>query len=184
MLDDPIQLISLLCGALGIAACVSCYQFKTRRNILIVKFIADVLWATHYFLLGAYTGFGANLLCGVRETVYLIDNNEKRRPFWLIVFMLAGWGSAAITWNGFASLMPVAATTAATYSFWQKKPVVTKIIALSTAVFMLVYDICVLSVPGLVNESLTIISVTIALIHYGIVVKRANEKKRLAESKD
>ncbi len=181
MLDDPIKIISTVCGALGILACVSCYQFKNRRNILIVKFTADVLWAIHYFLLGAYTGFGANVLCGVREMVYLIDNNEKRRPFWLVVFMLAGWGSAAITWNGFASLMPVAATTAATYSFWQKNHMVTKIIALSIAVFMLIYDICVLSLPGLVNETLTIISATIALISYGLVLKRAKNKAKSLE---
>lgn len=134
--------------------------------MLAVKLLADIVWAVHFFMLWAYSGCSINILCGVRETVYLIDNDDRRQKLWITVFMIAGWVSAAVTWNGMASLMPTAAVTAATYSFWQKSITVTRVIAFVVAVFMLIYDLFVGSYSDIVNETLTIISAVIALIRH------------------
>lgn len=77
-----------------------------------------------------------------------------------------------------SSVIPAIVTTIAAYSFWQKSVRVTRTLALGIAVLMFIYDIFVHSYAGLVNESLTIISVAIALIRYREKVNDAAVENR------
>ena len=150
-------------GFIGVALCVLCYHGKSRKALLGIKFSADVAWATHYFMLGAKGGFVINVLCGIREIVYLFEKNKKRRVFWLCFFILINWAVAIFSWAGVSSLFPAIVSTIAAYSFWQENIRVTRILALVISSLMLTYDIFVLSYAGIVNESLTIISVVTAI---------------------
>ena len=54
--------------------------------------------------------------------------------------------------------------SAASYSFWQKNIHVTRVIAIFNACLMFTYDIFLLSYIGMVSESLTFITVFVAVV--------------------
>ena len=160
------NLIAQTAGIIGTILCLSCYNFKNRKNILIIKHSSDIMWAVHYFLLGAFPAFIVNVVCAIREIIYIFEKNKKRRYVWLGLFICTNWISAAVSWENITSIIPATVTTIAAYSFWQKNIKVTRLLALLIASLMFTYDIFVKSYIGLLNESLTILSVTIALLRF------------------
>lgn len=158
------QIAAQVFGAVGILVFILLYQFNNMKSVLKAKMCMDVLWAVHYLLLGAYSGFATNLICLGRELVFF---NDDKKPFknrmWLWVFIAFNIGSAILTWKGFYSVFPAAAASLATVSFHQKNITVARIIGITNNILMFVYDIFVSSYMGLAGESLAFISVVIAL---------------------
>ncbi len=153
-------------GLIGMIMCLLCFHCKNHREVLYVKLAGDVSWTLHYFLLGAFSGSAANLICTIREVVYILDKNEKRRYAWLALFISLNWITAFLTWKGFQSILPAMVTTLGAYSFWQKNVKVTRIIGIMTGSLMFTYDIFVSSYIGMVSESFTIFSAALALIRF------------------
>ena len=161
----PTEIMAQVVGVLGVAVFVFLYHNKNMKNILRVKLLMDVLWATHYLLLGAYSGFGTNVVCCGRELIFM--NNDKplfKKKFWLWLFVAFCWVSAALTWRGWYCIIPATVSTMATLSFWQKNVTLARWIGLINNVLMFTYDIFVLSYMGMVGEVLAFFSVISALI--------------------
>ena len=168
-----LEWIAQALGVLGTVVCLVCFHWNKQKNILRTKLLIDVIWGAHYFLLGAYAGFCTNMICLVRELVFL--NREKklfRSNIWLLVFVLCNWVCAALTWKGVFSLLPALASTLATYSFWQEKVKTTRFIALGNNCLMLTYNLCVGSYSGILNEALAFLSTLSALIIHRNTLKR------------
>ncbi len=156
----------LTAQGLGILATVIrliVYHFKTPRNVLFVKLSANILWTVHYLMIGAITAFSTAIICDVREFVYAVDTNEKRRKGWLLAFIICCGVTTAITWQGAASLLPGTATALSTYSFFQRD---VSIIAVIFTLMMLVYDIIVRSYPGIVSQLISLGSITAAILRF------------------
>ena len=51
------QIAAQVFGAVGILVFILLYQFNNMKSVLKAKMCMDVLWAAHYLLLGAYSGF-------------------------------------------------------------------------------------------------------------------------------
>lgn len=150
-------------GIIGMVLCLLCYHGKTHKSLLAIKLAADIIWAVHYFMIGGYSGFALNVLCTARETVYMVDKNDKRRVLWLCLFVLANWSVQFFTWKGLTSLFPAIVATIGSYSFWQKNVTVTRVLALVIAALMFTYDLFVMSYAGLLSEALTFVSALAAL---------------------
>ena len=58
-------------GGIGIIVFLLCFQFKDMKTARKIKMAVDVIWATHYFLLGGYPAFAINVICFFREIVFL-----------------------------------------------------------------------------------------------------------------
>ena len=160
-----IEIIAQYIGILGIGVFLLCFHFNSMKNVLKVKLLVDVIWGTHYFLLGAYSGFATNAVCCVRELVFM-NNNKKflKSRIWLYVFILFNITTAIITWQRFYSLIPAVVSSMATISFWQKDVRYARKIAITNNVLMFIYDIFVASYAGMVGEALAFISVLMAMI--------------------
>ena len=162
---DITQIFAQILGAVGVLIFVILYHGKNIRNVLKKKFLMDIVWALHYFLVGGYTGCMTNLICCVREVVFM--NNDKKifkSRIWLLVFIILNWVFTIATWTGGYCTLPALVATLATYSFWQKSITIAQIIVLVNNVFMIVYDIFVSSYMGIVGETLAFISVILALV--------------------
>lgn len=162
------ELIAQCVGALGVGVFLFCYHFKDMKNVLKVKLLVDVIWGVHYFLLGAYSGFAMNMICCVRELVFM--NNDKgilKNKIWLWIFVALNYVGAALTWKGFYSIMPAVVSTLATFSFWQKDVKHARKIGLANNALMFTYDAFVSSYMGMVGESLSFFSVLIAMYRNG-----------------
>lgn len=159
-----IEFIAQCVGVLGIVAFLLCFHFKNMKNVLKVKLIVDIIWGTHYFLLGAYSAFATNAISCIRELVFM--NNNKgifRKKFWLWLFVCIYFISAVFTWKGLYSIIPMCVSTLATFSFWQKDVRYARKIAVTNNVLMFTYDIFTGSYAGMVAESLSFFSVLLAM---------------------
>ena len=158
------NLIIQAIGLVGMIMCLLCFHCRKHKQVLLVKLIADISWMIHYFLLRAFSGCAVNVICCIREIVYLFEKNEKRRYVWLTFFIGLNWISATLTWKGVHSILPTMVATLGAYSFWQKNVKITRIIGILTGTLMFTYDIFEKSYIGMLSESFTIVSATVALI--------------------
>jgi hypothetical protein len=156
-----------IAGALGIGANMAIYQQKDRTRILIWKLISDVLWALHYFLLGAYSGCAVAVIGMAREGIFINkDKKWAKHVFWLYFFLGVSLASAILTWKSAASLLPATASMLSVISFWQNKPNFTRFAAFPISICMLSYDIFSGSYMGICNEIFTLLSATLGLVRF------------------
>ncbi|MBR5309484.1 MAG: YgjV family protein [Clostridia bacterium] len=157
--------LAFVIGAVAVIVNLTIYWQNERRKLLLTKVGTDILWGLHYGLLGAFSGTGIALISIVRGIVFL--NEEKKWASgkkWLWIFLVLSLLSAVLTYKNPSSLLPLFASLMAVVSFWQKKPHLTRLLAFPIALSMLIYDIYVGSVMGIVNESIVIISASLAVI--------------------
>ena len=160
-----VEIIAQCVGILGIIVFLLCFHFNSMKNVLKVKLLVDIIWGTHYFLLGAYSGFATNVVCSMREIVFM-NNNKKffKSTVWLYIFILFNIIGAMVTWRGFYSLIPCTTSILATISFWQKNVQRARIIGIANNVLMFTYDIFVASFTGMIGEALAFVSVLTAIM--------------------
>jgi hypothetical protein len=112
---------SILVHATGIAALglsVRSTMHRCDRGLHRGYFLAGILWALNNFLLGATTG--AALSCvsvartGTASLVYQGDNRIRIGA--CALFILISLVTASLTWHGYLTLLPVAASILVTYA--------------------------------------------------------------------
>lgn len=157
---------------LGLGAMLSLfllYQQKNRKRILLCKLLADVFWVAHYACLGGVAGVIPNGVGIFRELVFI---NRKRKKwagsfFWPVLFIAINWGLGISTFRSPMNILPIAASTFVTVSLWLDNPRLTKLISLPVCAAFLIYDVYVHSYVGVINESISILSITLSFIKEG-----------------
>lgn len=160
-----INLSAQILGIIGTVVSLILFHNKNMKNVLKVKLAVDIIWGIHYLLLGATAGLIANIVCCLRETVFL--NRDKKifsHNWWLLVFVLLNWACAFISKTNIYSFLPALASTLATISFWQTNVMRARGIGLAINAVMFSYDTFVSSYTGMINETLSFISIIAAII--------------------
>lgn len=117
-----------------------------------------LLWSGHFFLLGALTGAALNLVAAIRFYVYYRTKPLKRNTWIMWSFLCLTALITALTWQGMISLLPFIGTACGVIAFWQKKTKRIRRLALASSPPWLLYAVMVGSYPGIVVESLLIVS--------------------------
>ena len=160
-------MLANIIGFIGIVANVLIYQQKTGKKLLTLKLISDVLWALHYFLIGAYSAVVIASVGIVRETVFFNqDKKWAKSRLWLLVFVALSITGSIFTWKGVYSFFPAIASVISVISFGLNKPKLSRILVFPISILMMIYDVVFLSYMGVLNECLTLTSTIIALIRY------------------
>ena len=148
------------------------YQFKTRKSILIVSFMALIANGVAYVLLSAWSGLAMVLVAMIRNIIFIIDEKKngkndkitKKDIVILVVLYAISIISAVYTYEGILSMMSVVATMLYTYSVWQKKTSVYKILGIIIEVIWIIYNIYIVSIFGIIIEVVLLISAIIGII--------------------
>ena len=151
-------------GLIGMLALFWSYQQNERKRLIAGKLTADVMWVVHYLCLGALGGAIPNFVGIFRELVFM-HNDKKwaKSVLWPILFICINWTLAITTAKNALSFLPICASTFVTISLWAKKPQTTRFIGSGVSVAFIVYDCFVHSWIGIVNESIALISIAVAL---------------------
>lgn len=159
--DAFVQILGFAAMGLGIGS----FQLKTRKGILFMQLVASLLWTTHFFLLGKFTGAALNGVAILRNAVYM----QKDRFSWVrsaavpavtgAAFVLCG----ILTWDGFMSIFPTAAMVLSSVSLYITEEKKIRIISLFVSPLWLIYDAWSFSVGGVAAEVFTIVSILLAL---------------------
>ena len=151
---------------------IATYQLKSRKSILLVSFIALLANGMAYVLLSAWSGFAMVFVAMIRNIIFMIDEKKngksdkitKKDIIILIILYAISIISAVYTYEGFLSLMSVFATMLYTYSVWQKKTSIYKILGIIIEVIWIIYNIYIFSIFGIIVEIFLLISAVIGII--------------------
>ena len=157
------QALGLICVLLGFVN----YQVKTRKHILYIHIATVVCFSIHYLLIGAYVGAALNGIAVLRNIVYYFTGkNQKYNKVAAIAFTLIMGAVGVLSWEGVYSILAVAGLMINTFCMSFQNPNNLRKSILVSCPLVLIYNCFVLSVGGIVYESVGIISAVIGLIRY------------------
>ena len=160
------EIVSIIFGIGAMLALFSIYQRKTRREILLSKLCADVCWVVHYLCIGGTAGAIPNLVGIFRELVFV--NRQKHKwaglTVWPVLFILINFCLGIRTFHSAFNVLPIAASALVTVLLWIDRPNLTKLMSLPVCTAFMIYDIYIGSYVGVVNESISILSIFIFFI--------------------
>lgn len=141
------------------------YYAKDRKKILIISFLSIIATAISYILLDAWTGVAMCVVALIRNIIFYIDEkkNGKRETInkkdivILIILYSVTIISTVFTYDGFLSLLSVFATSTYTFSVWQKKTKVYKLLGIPVGILWILYNIYVKSIFGIILEAILLV---------------------------
>ena len=140
------------------------FQQKDRKKLLRTRLICDILWATHFGLLGAFSGMAISVVAAFRAITFSRIQRDENRKSILFLFLLINIISVSLTWNSLWSICSLISSMLATVAFWQTSTSRIKLISLIVCVSQITYAIAMLSYASCLNEMITITSILIFFI--------------------
>jgi len=130
------------------------YYAKDRKMVLVLNFFSLIANMVAYILLGAWSGLAMCVVALIRNLIFIVDEkkNGKRENINKIdIIILAilysiSIISAIFTYEGFLSLFSVFATMLYTYSVWQKKTNIYKLLGIPIGVLWVIYNAYIMSI--------------------------------------
>lgn len=177
-----IYIISQVCVVITYLFLALSYYAKSRKVVLLLSFLSLIANGATYVLLNAYSGFAMCVLAFARNIIFMIDEKKNGQRdkinrndiIILTLLYIASILSAIFTFDGFLSLLSVIATMLYTYSVWQKKTKVYKLLGMPIGVLWILYNLYVKSVLGVILEAVLLICSTTGYI---LEVKKDKKKK-------
>lgn len=151
---------ALAFGFAGIIINAIIFQQKSKHGLLQWKLTTDIVWTMHYILAGAYSGAAICLIAVSRGIIFLCREKHAwaRSKAWLALFLAAALISPIVTWRGPFSLLPVLASVLCVVNYWIANPRLARLLVFPIGLSMMIYDIAIGSIPGIIGESMGIIS--------------------------
>ena len=163
------------------------YFIKDRKWLLVVSLIAIATNTTSYFFLKAWAGVMTTILALVRNIVFLIQNKDKKDKInfndWVIlsVYMIILSVIAVITYDGFFSLFSIVCSLTYTIAVWQRDEKIYKILGIVSSFCSIVYYAYILSIFGLILESILFVVIVVGTIRYFITEKAKKVKNKVID---
>lgn len=155
------------------------YYAKDRKKVLILSFSSIIATGMSYIFLNAWSGLAMCVIALIRNIIFLLDEKkngkrdaiDKKDIFILIILYSISIISAILTYNGFLSLLSVFGTMLYTYSVWQKKTIIYKLLGIPVGILWILYNLYIMSIFGIILETILLIcSIT------GYVLEIRNKK--------
>lgn len=155
-------------GFLGTILFFLSYQCKRNQTLFRVQFVSYLCYTIHLLMLGAVTG-GVSYILNTLRSFCLGSRNRflkgKRMCAMICILQLA---ALCLTWDGWWSVLPVAANIAATiggYTYNARKIRVVGMFINSP--LWIIYDVIVGSWAGILDEIVTEASMILSIYRYG-----------------
>ena len=163
----------------GLACVVGSYQQKKKSALIAVQATGGALFAVHYLLLGAYSGFLMNSLAVLRGIVFY---KEHRSPttgrVWVGIIIALSLVAYALSFtlfntppspmNLFLELLPVIGTIVLTISFNMNHAGQIRIMGFINSTCWIIYNIAHVSIGGIGCEILCFASIIIGILRYDL----------------
>lgn len=157
-------------GIVGVACFIISYQIKSNKALYLMQTAGTGLFCIQFVLLGAWSGC-FNLMMIIIRNIMLTKSAKHewlKWKGWVLVIIAICTVILVFTWAGPLSLLPFIAMVGSTIGYWTnnaQKIRLSNLVCASPA--WLVYDVFVGSIGGVLNESITVISILISVYRYG-----------------
>ncbi len=143
------------------------YQVNTKRTLLIIQTIGTLCTCLSFLFLGADTGFALNVVCIVRNVIFYFQNGRSlANRISAVALALVMVALGVLSWQNWTSLLMIVALAANTLFMSLGNPQILRKSVICTSSMILFYNAFVLSVGGIVNEGVSIVSSIIGIIRY------------------
>ena len=157
-----------LIGVAGTLLFFLSYQCRSNRNLFRVQLLSYLFYTAHLLLLGAVTGGVSYMFNTLRS--FCLGSRWKfahSRAMCAIICAMQ-LAALALTWSGCISILPVAANIAATLGGYTHNPRKIRIAGMFVnSPLWIVYDLCVGSWAGILDEAVTEGSMILSIIRFG-----------------
>lgn len=155
-------------GLIGTVLFFLSYQCKSNRALFRVQLASYVFYTTHFLLLGAVTG-GISYMLNTLRSFCLSGRQAFLKGKWMCVILCTlQMLTLVVTWDGFLSVLPIAANIAATIGGYTHNPRKIRIAGMFiNSPLWIVYNVAVGSWAGVLDELVTEASMVISILRYG-----------------
>ena len=165
-------------GIIGLVLGVAAFQSNKHKGIVMAKMGSEAAFTIQYYLLDAPTGSIMNLIGVVRNFIFykLVEKGKSTKiVMWIFcgVYVL----SAIITWEGPESLLPLIGKLCSTVAYIMKNTRNIRIINIPTLTMWIVYNITCSAWEALAADTISLVSVLIAMGRLDIVPYFKKKKK-------
>ena len=159
--------IGHILGFIAIGVFFLSYQIYDKKKLLLMQSIATGILSVQYLLLGAWSGFGLNLVCLLRNFFfYHRDKKCFSWKFWPVIFALLMAAASLFSWDGWHSLFIILGLMINTLCMGFLNSQGLRKSILLTCPMIIVYNAFEMSVAGIINESISIISAVIGILRF------------------
>ena len=139
-------------------------QAKSRKSMLVIILMANLLSCALFFFARASAGFLGLIVTTIRSFVYwqYASRNKKPQFFVLNLFIVLQIAATIIGWEAWFSVLTFALLLN-TYGQWQTNEKILRVCLLGSAVALGIYCIFTHAYTGAVNKFIQAFSATIAL---------------------
>ena len=158
-------LLAQLIGMAGVILMVGSMQFKTKKHIMLVQLIANILYAIQYTLLGAFSASSMNIIGTIRCLTIYTHEKKLKKPNTLIPILLSIITIiiGIINYKTYLSLIPLLISLSHTITAFLKNTKIYKITFLTTCIIWIYYNYSVKAFTCLIGNILEAFSTSISL---------------------
>ena len=157
-------IISQIIETIALIVTLGSYHLKKKDKIFKGMCVANILEMLHYLLLGAWSGFATKVVALIRN-IFIIEkehNRKLRKPIFLYIFIGIYLVISVLTFKNVFSLLPISAAIIYMIFVWNGDELQVKKISFLCYFLWLAYNICILSVMGIISNIVALISTYIA----------------------
>ena len=164
-MKSVIYIIAQIIGLIAFIISLCAYHKKNKKSILDNMIISNFLNVIHYILLNAPSGYITKGLAIARDIFVLKKGKHKKlsNVGFLYIYVFIYLGFMYLTYDGIISIFPFAASIYYLIGIWNADELHVKKVAMYSFIPWLVYNICVLSISGIISNIISIVSTLIAI---------------------
>ena len=138
---------------------------------------SELVFAVQYIFLGAWTAAVLDGISVIRNALYtgFVKRGRSTTPV-IIGFGLFVVVTGIVTFDGWLSLLPIAAKLLTTISYGMKNERLLRIITLPSCIMWSIYNLYVGSLGGALGDALTLISLLTAMYKFDFRKQKAVSK--------
>ena len=162
----PVTAIAQCIGFVQVILGFFVFRNVSRRTSITIKAVCDFLAATHFALLGQWTGCAVCSVNIARGVCF----SQKGRKIWAsgvympILFCALTVVTSLFSWTGLESLLPMIGSCLAVIGYWCKDTAKLRLFNLAGISLWLIYGIVTLSMSTIVGNVVYITSILITMI--------------------
>jgi hypothetical protein len=148
---------------------IASYQMRFNRMLFLFQLIGCLIFIAQFSIMGAYTG-ALGLAVNVLRNLLLLKIGkwkwvESKITLSAILILLAG--VTAYTWAGWISLLPMLSVGISSIGYWTNNAQKIRLSQFIGSPCVLLYDVLIRSWGGVLNETITLVSIIISVIRFG-----------------
>ena len=144
------------------------FQCRKNQNLFRVQLLSYLCYTTHLLMLGAVTGGVSYILNLVRSFCLGSNNTFLKGKHMCRIICALQLVTLLFTWDGWLSILPVAANIASTIGGYTHNPRKIRIAGMFiNSPLWIIYDILVGSWAGVLDELVSELSMVVSIWRYG-----------------